>query len=54
MLKNWKIAFSGFAYAKAETLDDAIKLYEDGDTIYEESKVDTELSKEVEEFECEI
>lgn len=46
-MRKWKVKFEGFAYVEADTEDEAIELYDNGETIYEEFETDAE---EIEEF----
>lgn len=45
-MKKYKVKYSGYAYVKAESLEEAEELYED-DAIYDERIID-----EIEEVDC--
>ena len=40
-MKKYKVEFSGFVYVEAEDEEDAKEKYNDGETIYEESEVNS-------------
>ncbi len=49
---KYKVEYSGFAYVDADSEDEANDKYEMGDTVYEESGIDS--TEEVDEFTVEM
>jgi len=47
-MKKWKIEFRGFSYVEAETEDEAKEMFENSETIYDETEQDSPV--EVDEF----
>ena len=47
-MAKYKVYFSGFAYVEADSEEDAVEIYHDGYTDYEEQQVDE--VEEVDEF----
>ena len=50
-MAKWKIEFRGFGYVEADTMEEAREMFENGETIYEETEQDEPV--EVDEFEVE-
>ncbi len=47
-MKKWRIEFRGFGYVEADTEEEAREMFENGETVYEETEQDE--PKEVDEF----
>lgn len=45
---KYKVSFSGFAYVEAETAEEAKELFQNGETVYEETAIDS--TEAVDEF----
>lgn len=50
-MKKWKVKIEGFAYVEADTEDEAIELFDNGEAYYDEFEKSAE---EVDEFIIEI
>ena len=50
-MAKWKIKFRGFGYVEADTMEEAREMFENGETVYEETEQDEPV--EVDEFEVE-
>lgn len=51
-MAKYRVNYSGFVYVEADSQEDALEAYFDGDTIYEESGVDS--VEEIDEFDVEM
>lgn len=49
---KYKVSFSGFAYVEAETAEEAKELFQNGETVYEETAIDS--TEAVDEFFVEL
>lgn len=47
-MAKYRVKYSGFVYVEADNIEEAEEMYDEGDTIYEESQIDG--IEEVDEF----
>ena len=51
-MAKWRINYEGFAFIEADTMEEAREMFENGETVYEETEQDEPI--EIGEFEIEI